>query len=485
MMSILVEVPDDRCYRHSGLSTHPCLTCGWAAVAPSARACGRCGAPVTRGRGLNGYDFAAARSGALDPAFATSRPRMADHQLHFALQPMAWSGYGSSVALLAHSGHALTLDQLRASPDAGPTAALDHRRLAENLPDSLLAQLVAPPLAGRIGICLVSTTQIHLYVADDPHLPQFGAKQIWSATDRGERICAAAIDADGDIFVATVADGGPHLTIRRADGAPLATISDLAVAPGAGVGLAVQHPRNGRGAPDDLIIYAWAGGRLARQHAAADPKSVELFSFEGLEAPALSWWSRMDSGSAVPWHGWRCAAAGAYPVETGSGENAAVRGLYLHGEQPKLVVYGRGRHHAIVAESAERYLLAERTALRIVDPRTGHLIAQKHEDVPADSVFAGSGSGGFVCLTPQVNGDVLMRGLGVRGADIVEGFRTTLRNPSSAALRGSDQLVRAVPGLAPVETDDGLLVGLEEGAGDDTSLTLWHGTTAFSSGNVQ
>lgn len=454
----------------------PCPACGWMAISPVARACIRCGAPVERGGGLGDIPFVAAHGPRIEADLASSSGAAQGAGHDDLSSPVAWSGYGSSVALLLQTRQSLALERLLLGGDG----VCERTMLDAALPQSLLDELVAPPLAARIGTGLVSTSRLRLYVADDEHLPQRGATLDWSASEAGERICAAALSADGDIFFATAAGESDDLKVRSADGTVVAVLAGLPLCPGKGVGLAV-HRRPGAAAESgELVFFAWAGGTLARQGAGRTGEAAELFAFDGLEAPALLWRERMAAESPVPWHGWRCAAAGVYPVETGEGDRRVMRGLVLGGDRPELVVFARGRHHSVVAESGAQYLLADSSGLRVVDPRSGHLIAQRDEPVAADSVFAGTGSGRFICLTPRAGGEVLMRGLSVRGGEIIESFYATLRRPSRGSGRAAEPLLRAMQALPPLETNEGLLVGFEQGAGDDARLRLWHGTSVFA-----
>lgn len=476
MPESLPEESDRDRGRAAALMAAACTVCGWTRIAAVATACGRCGAPVERALGLERAAFGAKTGAMVESAFQSFSVAL-EARVDAGLRPIAWSGFGSTIALLGDSGRGLVLEQLELSPDEPSRVdGIGHRRIEFSY--ALLPLLVAPPLAGRLGTCLVTTSEIRLFMLEDPHLPQPGAILSWSAASSGERICAAGITSDGEVFVASVPEEGGAVTVRAVDGAIVAVIPGVAVAPGGGLGLAVRRRTAAADPARAILVDIWSNGRLIRQEEGGDAGTAQVFELEGLEAPALSWFERARSEMPVPWHGWRCAACGVYPVEIGSMEQRELAGLVLAGDEPRLVRYGQGRHRSVVAESCERYLIADSGGLKVIDPRTGHLVARRDEAVDADIVLSGTAGGKFFALRSHGAAEVVMRGLSVRGGELVDGFRATLRRPSQAGT-GGEQPLRAVPGMGPIETDDGVLVCLEEGAGGSARARLWHGTGVF------
>jgi hypothetical protein len=430
---------------------------------------------LERSRGLAAAQFAANAGDKVARDFSATSGRFGDEEGVRSLFPVAWTGFGPSAALLSASDQELALDRLYLFSESGrATRWGESRRLASGLPLKIHDCLIAPPLALRLGTALVTTDVVRFYPHEDPHLASAGGPKEWTVSSDEEAICAAAISAEGDLFLATALQGG-GVTVRAVDGSALAQMEDLAVAPGRGLGMAIQQAKGSGDLPDGFVAWLWSDGRLYRLPFGAHSDPVTQFGLENLVAPPLLWRDRLQASSPVAWHGWRCAATGVYPVLGPEGDRPTLFGLNLREDPPRMVSYGEGPFVTVAAESSQYYLVARPDRLRVLDPFSGRVVAEEETQVADGTVCSGTSAGTFVALQ-RSEGRTVLRGLKVRrGASISEAFEAPLRT------RGSEEPLRIDPNLAPLETDEGLLVGLEEGAGAAAGLRLWHGVTPFAS----
>ena len=445
----------------------------------ASRSCVRCGAPIRRGRGLRAARFTADLGERLQADFNRYCFNLCDRDERAAVA-VGWTGFGSSVALLITLGGTLALEALLLQPENGPGAAgLIRRRLASGLPTSLADSLVAPPLAGAAATYLVSDAECRIFPHEEQHRGATRGAESWSASVEGEQICAAAMTADGELFLATTDPKKPDasLVIRSAEGAFLTRLEGMGVSDGEGVGFAVQRTGVFASASlhDDLAFYAWRDGKLSRHRLADGPGSTRTFDMPGLTAPPRSWARRVRAEVPVPWMDWRCAASGVYPVET-AGEQPLLVGLKLDGDPPVLVPYGRGRFHTVISGLSEVTLLIDALGLQLVDSHSGDTRARQEGAPGRNNIFAGMSAGTFVRLSSDRADEVIMSGLVVKAGNLENGFRAVLRRSGSRAGTAT-HLLR--PDLPPIETDDGLLLGFEEGAGSEAKLLLWHATRAM------
>lgn len=403
-----------------------------------------------------------------------------------AVVAVGWTGYGSSVALLLSIGSTLALEALTLCPEKGPGAAgLKRVRLAYGLPASLRDDLVAPPLAGATATYLVSSSECCAFPHDEPHQGGATGPGRWSASAEGEWICAAAMNADGEVFLATAdpRKTGSGLALRAADGAVLARLEAVHVPDGEGVGFAVQRTgaHASAGLYDDLIFDVWRDGKLSRHRLSDRAGSTRMFDMPGLAAQPRSWVARLREKVPVAWLDWRCAASGVYPVAT-SETHPRLCGLKLNGEVPELVRYGQGPFQAVISSLAEQALLIDASGLQLIDVQDGSTRARQASLPGPDDVFATTSAGTIIRLSSDRADEVLMSGLIVRAGNLENGFRARLRRPGDQ-IAAASRLLR--PDLQPIETDDGLLLGFEEGAGNDARLLLWHVTRAMRPEAVQ
>lgn len=407
--------------------------------------------------------------------FSATSSRYGDEERGRSLFPVAWTGFGSSAALLSASDQDLALDRLFLSSEGGRATRWGvSQRSASGLPLKIREVLIAPPLALRLGAALVTTDAIRFYPHDDPHLLSHGGPREWTVPSDDEAICAAAVSAEGDLFVATARTDGA-VTVRAADGSAMAHMEDVAVPAGRGLGMAVQQAKSSGGLPDAFVAWLWSDGRLYRLPLGVQTEPVTPIRLENLVAPPLLWRDRLRTGSPVAWHGWRCAATGVYPVLGPHSDRGTLFGLNLADDPPRMVSYGEGPFVAVSVESPQ-YLVARPDRLRVIDPFSGRVVAEEEIAVADGLVCAGTSAGTFLLLE-RSEGRPVLRGLKVRrGASISEAFEAPLR------VRGSDEPLRIDPSLPPLETDEGVLVGLEEAAGAAAALRLWHGVAPFAAG---
>lgn len=452
-----------------------CPTCGGKRTPALARACVYCGARLERSRGLAAAQFAANAGDKLARDFSATSSRYGDEDGGRSLFPVAWTGFGSSAALLSASDQELALDRLFLFSESGRATRWGvSQRLASGLPLKVHDCLVAPPLALRLGTALVTTEAVRFYPHEDPHLASPGGPREWTVSPDDEAICAAAVSAEGDLFLATARTGG-GVTVRAVDGSALAQVKDVAVAPGRGLGMAIQQAKGSGDLPGGFVAWLWTDGWLYRLSLGAHSDPATQIRLEDLVAPPLLWHDRLKGSSPVAWHGWRCAATGVYPILGPEGDRATLFGLNLTEDPPRMVSYGEGPFVAVAAESSQYCLVVRPDRLRVLDPFSGRVVAEEEIQVADGMVCIGTSAGTFVALQ-RSDGRPVLRGLKVRrGASISEAFEAPLR------VRRSAEPLRIDPSLAPLETDEGLLVGLEEAAGAAAGLRLWHAVTPFAS----
>ncbi len=257
----------------------------------------------------------------LAQAFSRSRLLLDRPPGEGALRPVAWTAFGGRVALLGARAVSLSLE--RFDPTANRTAATpwgDHVVLADGIKPSRLDALICPPLACRTGTALVSEDECLFFPHPEARRPDPPQPTTWSALGEGQIILAAGLSPAGDLYLA--ATGGGSVIVRDPQGEAVAVFDDGALGAEPAVGLLVQ----GRGR--ELVFYLWAAGRV-RWRAAGDGLGAEAAetSMPGLLAPARRWRERLAGRSTTPapWHGWREAEVGVYPMLSGEPSRWATR----------------------------------------------------------------------------------------------------------------------------------------------------------------
>lgn len=445
-----------------------CEVCGWGDEPVSALFCVRCGAPLSRSRALAAVSFDGAMGDRLATAFANSRVLKPASTAAATYVPLAWTGFGPHLALISQQAAAIVLERL--TPDPGQAAGVEKIALDSALPADIARTLMAPPLAGRLGIAIVTETAVRFYPHADIRKDLPAGPIYWEARSPGERILAVAMSKNADIYFAAQSEAG--LTVHNLFGDKVA-FPALDIARGKGIGLAVQGPAG------DETIYAWADGKIAwRSLAGRSAGTQNVIELPALIAPPATWQDRLRDGAAraVAWNGWREATTGIYPLVLAGGKLGAVD---VTQGRPNLIHYGDAGALHVASGAAQGTLIEYPGSLIVVEPSTGRHLAERAEPSRARLPMALS-SGNFLSLESFGN-DTVVTGWVLQRSELRRAFDTTLKAPYSQAgdMPGS---IRFSELVAPVELDRGLALLLNEGAGPMARLRLWCEYDAFMSG---
>lgn len=461
-----------------------CLICEWTQVPATALFCVRCGSPVERRSRLARPDISNTLGTRLEESFRSGATIMGPGNKGEAGRPIAWTAFGDIVALLVANGDGMSIGRLRpASNASGAALTYTPTWVGRKLPASLSESLIAPPIASRAGISLVTTAAIETHFHADPHLPQSGKSKTWSAS-AGESICAATLDVSGDLFFATRTSGA--VAVRDADGTVIARFETLEVPAGKGLGLAVRANAvmadRSRGSLD---VFVWQNGQLSTRNTSwGDGLVTKTDAWEGLEAPALLWSDRAPRAGFASWPGAEEARSGVSLVDSTQAGQNRLSGLVFDIDGPRFIHFGTNVLAASLRASPDLLVLVDAAEMRVVDPRTGLLIAERHRPPPIDSlaILSCDLEPLFVSLTGDAKrGEVQMRVWAIRDGAIELGFQSVLALTDARRDAIGAKFLAPLQGVAPIETGNGLLIALEEGAGGADRVRIWHETDIFTS----
>lgn len=460
------------------MGEYRCRACAWAHVPAVAANCTRCGAPVQRGDGLRDTVMDNRLGETLAAAFKR-RGGASDTSLRDLPRPVAWTAFGNNAALLCADDMKVALARIEVPTDPAGEIGITRLKLTNFGPKSL-PTLIAPPIASRTSICLVTTSAIHVFRYADGHLPEaIGRKPRPAQADL--LICAATLSPRGDLYYATVERSG-GVAVRDQDGVEQIHFPTVTVPTGESVGLAVREAEADGDGPVRLRFHIWRDGVVITGVKRDDARPVwRETALPGLRAPALRWDDRIRqngeaAGEPASWFGWHEARTGVYPLELGSVERPQSGALLLDRDEPRIVPYGLTHCRAMVHSAPDLLLLIDRTSMRLLDPITGRFHAQRGD--PSSGVISLVSNGGGVSLSADPDrGEAILEGWSERLGQIERQFRAVLAD--RAGSEGQHVLLHAVDQMPPIETDLGLLIGLEQGAGATAHPRLWHEVRTF------
>jgi hypothetical protein len=447
-----------------------CEVCGWGDEPVSALFCVRCGAPLSRSRALGAVAFDNAMGNRLATAFAGSHILKPASTAAASYVPIAWTGFGPHLALISQQAATLVLERL--TPDIGQTDGVEKIALDSALPADLARTLVAPPLAGRMGIAIVTETSVRFYPHADIRKDLPAGPIYWESRNAGERVLAVAMSKNADIYFAAL-NAETGVTVHNLFGDKVA-FPALEVARGRGIGLAVQGPAG------DETIYAWCDGKIAwRSLAGRSAGTQNVAPSAALIAPPATWQDRLRNPAFRPvaWNGWREATTGVYPLALADGKLGAVD---VNPGRPNVLHYGDGGALHVASGAAQGTLVEYPTGLVVIEPTTGRRLAERAEPERNRLPLALS-SGNFLSLESAGN-ETIVTGWIVRHNELLRAFDAVLKAPYNPAAGDTPGAIRFSELAPPIELDRGLAFLVSEGAGPMARLRLWCEYDAFMTG---